>query len=203
MRLTPPTSRVGCHAPLLVGPWDIVLDFAGHLRQQFTERFQAEQLTISAGVAIIKPRFPIRLAAQQAEDLLDQAKSGTKNQCAALGGLWQWPDHNRIIDDGKQLADWVNDDVIERGWLHTLLKLALLRRGEIPNTPQHEQVMATARLAYHVERNWPKSGPAREWINAVLDDFDIDPAQARGRVKHLPTIIRYAMLATRSQGDLE
>lgn len=201
---------------LLVGPWDIVLDFAGHLQQQFTQRFKDDQLTISAGVAIIKPKFPIRLAAQQADDLLDEAKSGTKDQCAALGGLWKWSDHERIIDAGKQLADWVDAGVIERGWLHTILELALLRRGEIPDAPQHEQVMATARLAYHVARNWPKldarnNDPirqeklhqARVWINDVLESFDDAPDQAIGRVRFLPFIVRYIMLATRSTSDKE
>jgi hypothetical protein len=63
--------------------------------------------------------------------------------------------------------------------------------------------MASSRLAYHVARNWPKDGPAREWINAVMKDFDrftntTDPINL-----HLPAIIRYAMLATRSSSDKE
>ena len=57
---------------LLVGPWNIVLDFAAHLRHLFTSEFTKDQLTISAGAALVKPRFPIHLAAQQAEKLLHQ-----------------------------------------------------------------------------------------------------------------------------------
>lgn len=198
---------------LLVGPWDLVLDFAGHLQHQFTQQFKSDHLTISTGVAIIKPKFPIRLAARQADDLLDEAKSkiapragNPKDQCAALGGLWKWSDHDRIIKAGKQLAGWVDADAVERGWLHTLLQLSLLRRGELPGpgAPQHEQVMAAARLSYHVARNWPKGDDtnpskrdARAWINGILREFDRFDTTMQTETIHLPAIIRYAMLATR------
>lgn len=209
---------------LLVGPWNVILDFAGHARQCFNNRFgqgakqspSALPLTISAGVAIIKPRYPIHLAAQQADDLLDEAKhtsapgaADPKDQCAALGGVWKWSDHERVIGDGRQLADWADAGVIQRGWLHTLLELALLRRGQAgPEYAHVHPAAATSRLAYHVARNWKQynnprddhqraANAAREWIDAVLDDFDADPVEARGRVAHLPAIVRYAMLATR------
>lgn len=198
---------------LLVGPWNIVLEFAGHLHQQFTQQFQKDQLTISAGVAIVKPKFPIHLAAQQADDLLDHAKLNKapraiapKDQCAALGGLWKWKDHQRIIDAGKRLAQWVDNDGqngVQRGWLHTLLQLTLLRRGELPGTTQHEQVVATARLSYHIARNWPKNSPARQWVDTILRDFDQYESTSHPESLHLPAILRYAMLATRSQGDPE
>jgi CRISPR-associated protein Csm1 len=197
----------------LVGPWNVALDFAAHLRSAFAGRFREEGLTISAALAIIKPKFPIRLAAQQADDLLELAKTqpagAAKDQFATLGSCWKWSDHARIINAGKQLANWVergkaDGGIIERGWLHTLLELALLqRRAANPRDPRIIPAMASSRLAYHVARNWPKDGPAREWINAVMKDFDrftntTDPINL-----HLPAIIRYAMLATRSSSDKE
>lgn len=216
---------------LVVGPWNIVLDFAEHARQTFNDRFGqgAEQspsavpLTFSAGIAIIKPRYPIHLAAQHAEDLLEAAKGRSapgahepKDQCASLGSVWKWADHERVIGDGKRLAGWVGAGVIQRGWLHTILELALLRRGEAgPEYARVHPATATSRLAYHVARNWPRkrqqprnntdraANEAREWTDAVLADFDIDaPARQRGRVRYLPSIVRYALLATRS-GSVE
>lgn len=215
---------------LVVGPWDVVLDFAGHARRLFTDRFgqvanqspSAVRLTFSAGVAIVKPKYPIHLAAQQADDLLDEAKGraapgadSPKDQCAALGGLWKWAEHERVIGDGKRLRDWVDAGVIQRGWLHTLLKLALLRRGQAgPEYAGVHPAVATSRLAYHVARNWRKynhpnddrqraANAAREWVNAVLDGFDSDdPTAQRGLVRCVPSVVRYALLATRS-GSVE
>lgn len=107
---------------LAVGPWNVMLDFANHIHGLFDRQFgaaagrrpSAAPLTISAGVAVIKPKYPVHLASQQAEELLELAKGERapradqpKDQCAALGGLWKWVDHEAIIKTGKQLADWV------------------------------------------------------------------------------------------------
>jgi CRISPR-associated protein Csm1 len=216
---------------LAVGRWDIILDFAGHMRDMFERIFGAaaanrpcaSPLTISAGVAIIKPKYPIHLAARQADDLLEEAKTATapgagspKDQCAALGSLWKWQDHDAVIGAGKQLADWVKRDgnpkgVIERGWLHTLLELALLRRGLAgPEYAGVHPAVATSRLAYHVARNWPQKrdhprddkqragNDARSWIDAVLREFDRFDTTTHVESLHLPATVRYAMLATRS-----
>jgi len=206
---------------LLVGPWDLMLDFAGHMRQLFDSEFGGEApqrvcphpLTISAGVAIVKPRYPVHLAAHQAEELLEHAKTASagpgaepKDQCAALGQVWKWRDHGAIIAAGRRLADWVQDGIVQRGWLHTLLELALLRRGQ--GGAEYERVppaVATSRLAYHVARNWPPAGgrddaksAARRWIDEVLDHFDEDAGTGPVAVRYLPAILRYAILATRS-----
>jgi len=210
---------------LVVGPWNVMLDFAGHMRGLFNARFGQgasdrpcpAPLTISAGVAIIKPRYPVHLAAQQAEELLEQAKGsvspGTppKDQCAALGGVWKWQHHDAIISAGRQLADWVDAGVIQRGWLHTLLQLALLRRAKAgPEYADVHPAAATARLAYHVARNWPRrckeprndaqraGNAARAWIDEILREFDQFDVTTHIQTIYLPAIVRYAMLATRS-----
>lgn len=214
---------------LAVGPWNLMLDFAGHMHGLFDRQFGpaaaqrpcATPLTISAAVAIIKPKYPIHLAAQQAEELLEQAKGEAapraaqpKNQCAALGGLWKWADHEPIIGAGKRLADWADAGVIQRGWLHTLLQLGLLRRGQAgPEYAGVHAAVATSRLAYHVSRNWPRKrdnprhdveragNAARQWIDAILREFDQFNTTTDVATTHLPAIVRYAMLATRSGGS--
>lgn len=216
---------------LAVGPWDVVLDFAGHMRACFHARFGPDAadcpspmpLTISAGVAIIKPKYPIHLAAAQSDELLDLAKgapapgaTAPKDQCAALGQVWKWRDHDAIIGAGKQLADWVDADVIQRGWLHALLNLALLRRGHAgPEYAGVPPAVATSRLAYHVARNWPQMwrqprddrqrarNAARAWIDAIVREFDRFETTTHVDTIHLPAILRYALLATRSGGREE
>jgi CRISPR-associated protein Csm1 len=215
---------------LLVGPWNVVVDFAAYLREAFARYFAGENLTISAGVALVKPKFPIRLAAGQAEEMLEQAKTraapgaaAPKDQLVALGGCWKWPDHQRIVGAGKQLAGWVESGAIERGWLHTLMGLTLLQRS-VPrpsgkpapamNAPAPDPgagarseavvpAMAGSRLAYHVARNWPRHGPARQWIDAIRPCFDRIPDTSDPVMTHLPSVLRYAVLATGSPSDKE
>jgi len=190
------------------------MDFAGRLQYLFNERFGENGLTISAALAVVKPKFPIRLAAQQAEEFLVQAKTEhapraitSKDQFAALGSLWKWQDHDRIVSAGKQLANWVDDKVIQRGWLNTLLELVLLRRGEAGvKYANVNPAVATSRLAYHIGRNWPKPRrrddpppPARVWIDTILHEFDQYDTTSHIETIHLPAIVRYAMLATRTR----
>lgn len=209
---------------LAVGPWDIVLDFAGHMRSLFDRTFghpsegtpSRQPLTISAGLAIIKPRYPIHLAAQQAESLLEQAKSerapradSTKDQCSALGTLWKWKDHETIMRSARQLAAWVDAGIVQRGWLHTLLQLAMLRRGRAgPEYKDVHPAVATSRLAYHIARNWPKPGDgderrraARAWADTLLREFDCFDTTSHCETVYLPAIVRYALLATRGRTE--
>lgn len=195
---------------LAVGPWNLMIDFASHMQTLFNKQFgpgalnspSSVPLTLCAAVAIIKPRYPVHIAAHQAEELLSHAKikcadgaATPKDQCAAFGDLWKWKDHSRIINDGKKLANWVDQGIVQRGWLQTILELALLQCGEAG--PEYEKIPpATAgyKLAYHIARNWPSSGPARIWIDQVAKKFE---SQSR----HFRTIVRYAMLATRGKNS--
>ena len=113
---------------LLLGPWDIMLDFAGHLWNEFQSGPGSEYhpLTFSAGVHLTHHGVPIRYGVDHAEELLERAKGQEgKNSCAALGTVWQWERHDAIIGDGKRLAGWVNEKAASRSLLHRLLQLAV------------------------------------------------------------------------------
>lgn len=189
---------------MLVGPWNVIVDFAAHVRELFRRKFGERAMTLSAGVAFVKPRRPIRFAAEQAEHLLQEAKTVnapgadvSKNQIAAFGQLWKWDDHEKIIGAGKQLAKWFDERVVERGWLHTLLEIGLSR--------QRRELLATSRLAYHVARNYPKlnsrnpdAAELRRWGNQLV--ADLDECQTIETI-YLPAIARYALTATRRSGE--
>jgi CRISPR-associated protein Csm1 len=174
---------------VMVGPWDVMFDFAGRMNELFAEEFRSHALTLSAGLALGKPKRPIKVAVAEAERLLDEAKAGTKNQIAAFGQVWNWGNHAAISTRAKELAAWVRSSEMERGWLHTLLALAEGRHGRMRDP------LATARLAYHVTRNYRRGTRARRWADSLLQRFD-DSEDIE--VRYLPTIVRYALTATRA-----
>ncbi len=231
---------------LVVGPWDQVFDFAYTLRNCFNRKFKGE-LTISAGMAVVRNRFPIRFAVEQAEDALKQAKgeknSGTlkspKDSFCCFGQVWKWDDHPQIYGSCDKLANWVGIETfngdgtkqdredkkkpVQRGWLSTLFELSELRRYKPPTskeTPQEKALqekspprihpaLAASRLAYHIERNWPSKRSndpimreARKWIEDIAKHFIPDETDHIDTV-YFSTIIRYAMLATRSRRSEE
>lgn len=180
---------------VMVGPWDVMVEFAGRMRELFAQQFANRGLTISAGLALLKPKRPIKTAVAEAERLLEYAKTNVaprestpKDQLAAFGQLWKWQHHDAILKRAKLLADWVDAGQMERGWLHTLLELAEERHGEPPD------LLATSRLAYHVDRNY-KRPDSRRWAESLVRCFD-DVGQVE--VRCLPSIVRYALTATRS-----
>lgn len=177
---------------IMVGPWSVMVDFAGTMREWFAEEFRDYGLTLSAGLELMKPKRPIKPAVERAELLLHEAKEAGKDRLAAFGQIWPWEHHARILGEANKLVSWVESDTIERGWLHTLLELALARHGKQPNPS------ATAGLAYHVDRNWRKGTPARRWADQLIEIFD-DRDQLQ--VLYLPAIVRYALTATRTPGE--
>jgi CRISPR-associated protein Csm1 len=187
---------------LLVGPWDVAFAFAAEVQREFAREFSKDGLTISAGLAVIKPTFPIRNAVEQADELLERAKAecspgarAAKDQFASFGQVWKWGDHHAVTRSAKQIIGWVRDDkVMPRGWLHTLLELAEARLKPVV-------APVTARLAYHIGRNLPPRqaegprGAMRRWAENLVADFD---AASRPETRFLPAILRYSLTATRS-----
>ncbi len=186
---------------LLVGPWNLILDFVGEVHRQFTAGPGRQYgMTFSAGVALTNYRIPIRHAVAQAEALLEWAKGRSKpagqpaplpakDSCAALGGLWKWSRHAAILDTGKKIKSWIETNVCPRSMAHRLLALA-----------ERSDPLRTSHWAYEVGRNFPKAGSGpehyrsfRTWGEQVLANVLEDPSQSR----ELAVELRYALTATR------
>lgn len=181
---------------LLVGPWNVLFSFAYHVRSQFQASFHDQNLTISGGLAIVSRKTPIHRTVEQAEHLLESAKQAGRNRFAAFGQVWKWENHVAIQFAADNLARWVEGNTAERGWLQTLLRMAEQR---------DEEPLTASRLAYYVERNYPRPDShepekraLRQWINHRVRDFDL-PESAETR--YLPAILRYTLTTTR-KGEL-
>ncbi|MBO5580032.1 MAG: hypothetical protein J5952_06390 [Prevotella sp.] len=87
----------------IVGRWDKVIDFAKIIHDETSEEFKGEayidifdpnkperQISISGGIAIVKPKFPIAKAADMAGEAEDAAKQGEKNAFNMFGRTVSW-----------------------------------------------------------------------------------------------------------------
>lgn len=173
---------------LLVGPWNVILDFAGEFNARFEEGPGAEyDLTMSAGIAFTPHRTPIRHAVEQAEKLLVSAKGQEgKGRCATLDTIWKWGYHGRVIGDGKKLVDWVDEGAMSRSLLQRLLTLA--KSGDPTRG---------ARWSYQVQRN------VRQDHNDEIQlwaDEQITRLQDGGMgINKVAASLKYALLATRDR----
>ena len=106
----------------LVGPWDVITDFTRYMAGEF-RRYVAgnPNVTLSAAIAVTKPKFPIATSARRAGELLKAAKDAGRNRLNLFGVITRW---------SKAPDRWVN--------LRGDLKKQLDRQREHANLPWDE-----------------------------------------------------------------
>lgn len=98
----------------IVGRWDKVIDFAKLIHQKTIEEFKDDayidifapekplrKISISGGIAIVKPKFPIAKAADMAGEAEDAAKKGEKNAFNMFGKNISWEKEFDFVEEFK------------------------------------------------------------------------------------------------------
>jgi CRISPR-associated protein Csm1 len=76
---------------VLIGPWETMIVFAILLNAKFREyTCQSKSFTLSAGLAFVKPKFPIATAIREADVLLEKSKSKGKNRITMFNTTIVW-----------------------------------------------------------------------------------------------------------------
>lgn len=177
------------------------------MQQRFAAEFAEEGLTISAGLALVKPKFPIQRAAERAEELLAAAKAEGKDRMAAFGQVWEWKHHRVIEAEARKLSEWVFGKQAQRGWFNDILQIAEAARqtgpfrtdglplgaGEIYARAK-AGLLATARLAYQAGRPRKYKRDFAHWVRTIVADLEEARQPA---TRFLPAILRCAIALTR------
>ena len=127
---------------LIVGPWDRIFDLAGRINTDF-RLFVAcnPNVTLSAGISLFKPRFPVDNAVDQAERRLEEAKEaihplqGTcRDQVTLFGQTLKWSEYDIMKPHAIKLADWLATGKVNSGLLYRLQYYAkLFHKATIPD----------------------------------------------------------------------
>jgi len=88
----------------IIGPWDQIITLAHLIRSMFKDfTCHNPNFTISAGIFICKPKYPISLAAKKVEEALERSKVRGKNRITLFGDTVSWnyedKEKSRIFDD--------------------------------------------------------------------------------------------------------
>lgn len=109
----------------IVGRWDKLIGYAERIHKEVAQQFQDEGISISGGIAIVKPKYPIAKAAElagDAEDAAKQFRNGEKNAFHLLGKTISW---NKEFDYVKSLMQQfvylINEYGLSKGILHKLM----------------------------------------------------------------------------------
>jgi CRISPR-associated protein Csm1 len=137
----------------LLGPWNQVIRFAEQLRERFT-RFVAHRpcITLSAGVAVVKPTLPVQAIAEQTESLLEASKHHPgKNAITLFDRTVGWDDFSRLVETGDWLHDLVAEGIIPRSLLGRLMAYGKDHRAFMDGDIQ--KGLYLSQMAYDFARN--------------------------------------------------
>lgn len=99
----------------VVGSWVNIIEFSKTLHEEFNKLSgNNKQLTLSAGIHLCKPNFPVVKAARlagEAEECSKKAKN--KNALTLFEKTAEWNDQLKLIGYGKQIFDLIKDNDAE------------------------------------------------------------------------------------------
>lgn len=124
-----------------VGRWDLLLEFAEDIRKQF-RKFVCHrvEVSLSAGLSIIGPKFPITKAAELAGEAEDEAKKYNtiddaqrevlvKNAICFLGETVSWNTEFQTVKELKdQLVHFVSSGGLSAGFLQKLMQFQAIKK---------------------------------------------------------------------------
>lgn len=109
----------------VVGRWDKVIDFAERIQQETKDRFGNDGISISGGIAVVQPKFPISKAAElagDAENAAKQFRNGEKNAFYMLGKTVSWDKEFDYVKSFKQqFVSLIENYALSKGILHKLM----------------------------------------------------------------------------------
>jgi CRISPR/Cas system-associated protein Cas10 (large subunit of type III CRISPR-Cas system) len=195
----------------LIGTWDKILKLANEIQQKFNT-FQIElckkvgikdAITISAGVVICNPKYPLTRMSETAENALELAKEYGKNRICLFGEVLKWAEFRNaeslahtlkeLIDDGESRALLERIRSSEIGFRS--LQERAVNRGEIDFPKVY-------RLKYYL-RNAKKPDSRKileqefdKYAEALLNDFVNQEKESNAA--QFPVAARWAELLTKS-----
>lgn len=110
----------------IVGAWDDVIELAIDVRNELN-RYSLGTLTLSAGIGIYQPKYPLSVAAEEVAEYEESAKNyPNKNAVTLFEGTYSWEDFiTKVIDEKLYELETFLSTSEERGkaFLYRLLEL--------------------------------------------------------------------------------
>jgi CRISPR-associated protein Csm1 len=172
-----------------VGRWDKTIAFADEVQQEFIRFTGRPELTISGGLAIVSPKFPIGKAAAMAGDAEDAAKNykrhidgqlKEKNALCLFEIAIGWEEFEAVKNWKNKLVGWLNDGIISKGLLMKLFSYYEIHQQNVKNEAKGEKAdlswkwNATYQLARQAKdtSNQEKKDALHELKNLIFTEID-------------------------------
>lgn len=198
----------------LIGTWDKTIDAAIQIWQHFNfvqpelrrKIGLNEEITVSAGIVVCNPKFPLLRIADTVENALALAKEHGKNRVCIFGEVLQWPELEnarglakilkKLIDDGEPKALLHRIRSSEIGFRS--LQDRAVNKGKI-DFPQVYRLKYFLRNARKSENREILETEFNKYADALLNDF-INQEKASSAAQ-FPVAARLAELLLKSSNQ--
>lgn len=150
-----------------VGRWDKIVEFAAEVHQQFMQHMQGEGVTISGGIAIVHPKFPIAKAAILSGEAEEKAKTyndGKKNAICFFDQCISWDkEYDEVLQMKNEMLYQIDTNAVSKGLLQQLMLYAqMAERGDLKYLWH-----ATYYLTRMIKEK--QNSPAKEYLQKLRD----------------------------------
>jgi len=172
----------------LVGPWERIIEFSEELYKNFRSfTCQNKNITLSAGIAILKPKFPIARGAKLVDELLEISKSGGqgtiisettdadkegRNCLTLFGTTLKWNELEKVIPFKDLLLDELKkkDSPFTTSFLHRLLKYHQMYLN-VKSKGMVKDLLYRSKMAYDIARNLRKEAKDKQKVEKQLMEW--------------------------------
>jgi CRISPR-associated protein Csm1 len=139
----------------IIGPWYQVLRMAERLNDDWRKYVcQNTNVTLSAGIMMAKPHYPIQRMASEAGTSLEEAKEAGRNRICVFGEIVPWREDANSFSDlmafSCDLIEWVIKDKVPRTLIHDVGQMTRKYYGSQMDKPS--QLMWHPMLYYTLAR---------------------------------------------------
>lgn len=195
----------------VIGSWDAILCFAIDFQKMFTEEITkkiklktGEGLTVSAGIVLVDPTYPVSSFSDLAEEALMKSKSNGKNQITIFDLTFTWEEFNHIVETSKLLAKEMVDQKISRAYLDKIRKSAKgFNALQNTNGADFDRIY---KLKYYLSKNAEKLGSVVDklfdpYYETLKGNLLNEEKKDRYNVAIYPAIARVTELLTKARLD--
>jgi len=146
---------------LFVGEWKEIFDFAVEMYKKFRKyTTENENITLSAGIALVGPKYPINRGALMADEFLDRSKSFKENKKVVKDSLTvfnttvRWEFLDELNEWRDKFEKWLEskDSKVKTTFLHRLLMYQKMAKSYYEDKDP-KGLRFTYLLKYDVARN--------------------------------------------------
>lgn len=168
-----------------IGRWDKLIEFAHNVRMDFDAFTGRNDITLSAGLAIVNNKFPIAKAADLAEEAEKEAKNHNlgeiknKNAFCFLGETVSWHDEFNVVTSWKnKLIEMIHHFNMPKSLLHRMMLYGQMNKENMKYreiAPEKVNLSFKWNAAYNLKRfsERQKTKEVRAFINDLQTELFI------------------------------